>query len=69
MTVTDNQLPQLLTIEQLAAHLGVTPRHIRRLIAERRIPHLKVGRFVRFDPADVSTWLRGTTRPAGGLRG
>jgi hypothetical protein len=27
---------------------------VRRLVAERRIPYVKVGRFVRFDPADVS---------------
>jgi len=36
-------LPQLLTIEQLAERLGVSIRHIRRLIAERRVPYLKVG--------------------------
>ncbi len=55
-------LPHLLSIEQLACHLGVTPRHIRRLVAERRIPFLKVGRFVRFDPSDVGTWLDVTRR-------
>jgi len=36
-------LPQLLTIEQLAERLGVSIRHIRRLVAERRVPYLKVG--------------------------
>jgi excisionase family DNA binding protein len=35
-------LPQLLTIDQLAERLGVTTRHIRRLVAERRVPYLKV---------------------------
>jgi len=29
-------LPQLLTIDQLAERLGVSIRHIRRLVAERR---------------------------------
>jgi excisionase family DNA binding protein len=63
-------LPHLLTIDQLAEHLGVTQRHIRRLVAERRIPFLKVGRFVRFDPSDVGTWLdvtRRRARSSGGL--
>jgi excisionase family DNA binding protein len=32
-------------------------RFVRRLVAERRIPFLKVGRSVRFDPADVDAWL------------
>ena len=35
-------LPQLLTIDQLAERLGVSIRHIRRLVAERRVPYLKV---------------------------
>jgi excisionase family DNA binding protein len=50
-------LPRLLTIDQLAERLGVSTRHIRRLVAERRVPYLKVGRFVRFDPSAVADWL------------
>ena len=50
-------LPQLLTMEQLAERLGVTHRHVRRLVAERRVPFLRVGRFIRFDPAEVGAWL------------
>ena len=50
-------LPQLLSIDQLAERLGVTTRHIRRLIAEKRVPYLKVGKFVRFDPAEIGSWL------------
>jgi excisionase family DNA binding protein len=56
MTTFDS-LPQLLTINQLADRLGGTPRHVRRLVAERRVPYLKVGRFVRFDPAEIAAWL------------
>ena len=50
-------LPHLLTIEQIAEHLGVTVRHVRRLVAERRIPYIKWGHLLRFDPADVAEWL------------
>jgi len=57
MTTSPDALPRLLTIEQLADHLGSTPRHVRRLVAERRVPYLKVGRFVRFDPAEIAAWL------------
>lgn len=52
-------LPQLLTIDQLAERLGVSTRHVRRLVAERRVPYLKIGRFVRFDPAEIANWLDG----------
>ncbi|MGH8997585.1 MAG: helix-turn-helix domain-containing protein [Acidimicrobiales bacterium] len=50
-------LPQLLTIDQLAEQLGITVRHVRRLIAERRVPFLKVGRLIRFDPGEIAGWL------------
>ena len=47
-------LPRLLSIGQLAERLGTTPRHVRRLVAERRVPFVKVGRLVRFDPDDIA---------------
>ena len=50
-------LPHLLTIDQLVERLGTSTRHVRRLIAERRIPYLKVGKLVRFDPDEISRWL------------
>jgi len=53
-------LPQLLTIDQLAEQLGITVRHVRRLIAERRVPYLEVGKLVRFDPAKIADWLDGS---------
>jgi len=58
------ELATLLDIEAVAERLGVTERHVRRLVAERRIPHVKVGRFVRFDPADVADWIRACRVPA-----
>jgi excisionase family DNA binding protein len=56
MTSNSNH-PQLLTIDQLAQRLGVTVRHVRRLVAEKRVPYYKVGRLVRFDPAEITDWL------------
>lgn len=47
----------LLDIDAVALALGVTHRHVQRLVAERRIPFLKVGRFVRFDPGALNVWL------------
>ena len=50
-------LPTLIDIEALAGHLGVSVRHVRRLIDERRIPFVKVGRFVRFDVEVIGRWI------------
>ena len=69
--VTTDTLPHLLDIDQLTNHLGTSHRHIRRLIAERRIPYLKVGRLIRFDPEEITAWLaegHHPTRSAGGRR-
>ena len=38
-------------------------RHIRRLVAERRVPYLKVGWLVRFDPTEITAWLDGARHP------
>lgn len=47
-------LPRLVDMDTVAAALGVTTRHIRRLVAERRLPFVKVGYFVRFDPVHLA---------------
>ena len=63
MAETTPTLPDLLDIPQLAKHLGVQPRHIRRLVHEKRIPYVKWGHLIRFDPNDIATWLDGNRRP------
>ena len=47
----------LLDVDGVAEALGVTNRHVRRLVAERRIPFFKVGKFVRFVPGELDVWL------------
>lgn len=56
-TGDDDLPPRLLDITTLAALLGVNPRHIRRLVAERRIPFIKWGHLLRFDPAEIRAWI------------
>ena len=53
----DDLPPRLLDITALAARLGVNARHIRRLVAERRIPFIKWGHLLRFDPAEIRRWI------------
>jgi excisionase family DNA binding protein len=43
--------------------MAVSIRHIRRLVAERRVPYLKDGWLVRFDPAEIAAWLDGSRHP------
>lgn len=56
----------LLDIAGAAAYLGVSVRHIRRLVAEKRIPHIKWGSILHFDPDELDRWIDGWRRPAKG---
>ena len=62
--------PNLLTIDGVAERLGVPVRHVRRLVAERRIPYIKWGSILHFDPVEIDAWVdqhRQPTRTAGRL--
>lgn len=57
--------PALMTIEQAGERLGVSTRHMRRLVAERRIPYVKWGHLLRFDPLAIDEWVeRFSVEPA-----
>jgi excisionase family DNA binding protein len=55
--MSSGELRALLTIEEVAQRLGVSVRHVRRLVLERRIPYLKWGHLIRFDPLDVQSFV------------
>jgi excisionase family DNA binding protein len=50
-------------IDAVANRLGVQVRHVRRLVTERRIPYIKWGHLLRFDPAEIEAWLDAARRP------
>jgi excisionase family DNA binding protein len=50
-------MEKLLTLAEVAERLNTTPRHVRRLVFERRIAYRKLGRYVRFHPDDVAEYL------------
>ena len=51
------KFPELIDIATLADLLGVNQRYVRRMVAERRVPMIKVGHLVRFDLADIREWV------------
>lgn len=54
----------LLDVAALADHLGVPLRMARRLVDERRLPTVKIGRYVRVRVTDADDFLAKNTRPA-----
>jgi excisionase family DNA binding protein len=51
------ELDTLLSVEQAAERLGTTPRFVRRLVFERRIAYVKLGRHVRIASRDLDAFI------------
>jgi excisionase family DNA binding protein len=50
-------IPQLLSVKELAARLGLAEYTVYEWVSEKRIPYTKVGRRTMFDPAEIARWL------------
>ena len=50
-------MTKLLTVQEAAEQLGTSVRFVRRLIAERRIAYVRVGRHVRIAEADLTSFV------------
>jgi len=60
---TNPLLPRLLTAQLVAEYLDLPLWRVYELAREGQIPHIRIGRSLRFDPNAVSAWLKagGTT--------
>lgn len=57
MPNSDPEQAPLWTLQDVATHLRCTVRHVQNLIG-RGLPCLRIGKLVRFDPAEVKSFLR-----------
>ena len=55
---------KLLTVAEVAEWLGAKKFTIYSWVHERRIPHKKAGRLLRFDEDEIEAWLQTTSVPA-----
>lgn len=55
--MTTTKVDRLLTVEQTAERMSTSVRFIRRLIAERRIAYVKLGRHVRIAETDIAAFI------------
>ena len=62
-------LPRLSTAAQVAEVLGVKEHRVYDLVRQDLIPHVKMGRQVRFNATTIERWLaEGGTSLSGGWR-
>lgn len=50
-------LPRLLTLEEVAGVLNVSPKTLRRRIDAGQLPVIRDGRIVRVHPADLQRYI------------
>ena len=60
-TTLEGRTGQLLRVDEAANRIGVSPRTMRRLVADRQITYRRVGRIVRITPEDVDTFVEQAT--------
>ena len=60
-------MDQLLTPQEAADRLGTSLRFVRRLVLERRIPFIKLGRHVRIAASDLDAFIAAGRVEAGSL--
>ena len=47
----------LMTIDELSEYLSIPKGSIYNMVHERRLPHIKLGRRVRFVKEEIDEWL------------
>jgi excisionase family DNA binding protein len=57
-------VPLMLTAHQAATMLGVSARKVYTLATEGRLRSKRIGRVVRFHPADIEQYIDDVDRPA-----
>jgi excisionase family DNA binding protein len=57
MSSNNTRRADLVDITRAAERLGVSVRYMWRLVAERRIPYVKFGHLLRFDPVELEAWI------------
>lgn len=58
MSVTNESLgARLLSIREAAELLGVSVPVLYRWAAERRIPHARIGRLLKFEGGELAKWV------------
>lgn len=48
----------LMTAKEVGLKLGVNPKTVYAWAKANRIPHVRLGRALRFKPNDLAEWLR-----------
>jgi excisionase family DNA binding protein len=48
---------RLLTIQEAAAETGLLTSYMRKMVFERKVPFIKIGKRIYFDRSDLNQWI------------
>ncbi len=48
---------RLLNVQEVAEHLGFSTHTVYTMVSQKRIPHIKIGKLVRFNPYELDRWI------------
>jgi excisionase family DNA binding protein len=49
-------------ISEISEYLNLKPSTIYAMVAEKRIPHFRIGRLVRFKKSEIDLWMEGNRK-------
>ncbi|MBK8274953.1 MAG: helix-turn-helix domain-containing protein [Nitrospira sp.] len=49
--------PRLLDIQQVAVYVGLSVHTVYKFVSQRKIPHVKIGKLVKFDRQEIDRWI------------
>ena len=55
---SENAMPELLTVDDVAKILNVSDRTVRRLCEREELPHIYIGSQLRFEKSDLENYLK-----------
>ena len=61
MKSDDQRAVPLITIREAARYTGIKATTLYRWVNQRKIPHIKMGRLVKFDPIKLDEWIKQQT--------
>lgn len=60
--MTEPEIPETLTVREVAAFLRVDRKTVYTAVARNQIPFRRIGRKIRFHRAALALWLQGTCK-------
>jgi excisionase family DNA binding protein len=53
----EQPVPKLMTVAEVADLLGISPKTIYAWASQGRLPCVRLGSLLRFDPSEIARWV------------